>query len=49
MRQPKIFLRINNKFETKDFKFGAIIYFKSWAERIGADRCDVNQPLWADV
>lgn len=38
MRQPKIILRNNKKLETKNFNFGSIIYFKSWAERIGAKR-----------
>ena len=38
MHQPKIFLRNNNKLETKNFNFGSTLYFKSWAERIGANR-----------
>ena len=38
MRQPKIFLRNNNILETKNFNFGSTLYFKSWAERIGAKR-----------
>ncbi len=38
MRQPKIFLRNNNNLETKNFNFGATVYFKSWADRIGAKR-----------
>lgn len=38
MHQPKIFLRNNNNFETKNFNFGATVHLKSWAERIGAKR-----------
>jgi hypothetical protein len=38
MRQPKILLRNNDKFEKINFNFGASVYFKNWAERIGAKR-----------
>lgn len=38
MRQPKILHRNKSTFETKNFNFGSTVYFKNWAERIGAKR-----------
>ncbi len=38
MHQPKVFLRNKNKLEPKNINFDATVYFKSWAERIGAKR-----------